>query len=50
VVDAAVRNNVANIVAALGKKPIIGAAVAAGSLRIVGARYDLDAGTVEFLS
>jgi len=50
VVDAAVRNNVANIVAALGKEPILGAAVAAGSLRIVGARYDLDAGTVEFLT
>jgi len=50
VVDAAVRNNVANVVAALGKEPILGAAVAAGSLRIVGARYDLDAGTVEFLN
>jgi carbonic anhydrase len=49
-VDAVVRKNVMNIVAALGKKPILSAAVAAGSLQIVGARYDLDAGTVEFLS
>lgn len=49
-VDAVVRRNAANIVAALGKKPILGEAVAAGSLQIVGARYDLDAGTVEFLT
>jgi len=49
-VDAVVRKNVANIVAALAKKPILSAAVTAGSLQIVGARYDLDAGTVEFLS
>jgi carbonic anhydrase len=49
-VDASVRNNVANIVAALGKKPILTAAVKAGALKIVGARYDLDAGSVEFLS
>jgi len=49
-VDAVVRRNAANIVVALGKKPILGEAVAAGSLQIVAARYDLDAGTVEFLT
>jgi carbonic anhydrase len=49
-VDAVVRRNVANVAADLAKKPILGAAVAAGSLRIIGARYDLDEGTVEFLA
>ena len=49
-VDAVVRRNATNIVAALGKKPILSDAVAAGSLQIVAARYDLDAGTVEFLT
>jgi carbonic anhydrase len=49
-IDASVRNNVANVVAALGTKPVLSTAVAAGSLRITGARYDLDAGTVEFLT
>lgn len=49
-VDASVRNNIANVVASLGTKAILGAAVAAGSLHIVGARYDLDAGSVEFLA
>ena len=49
VLDAAVRNNVANIAADLTKKSILDKAVAAGSLQIIGARYDLDAGTVEFL-
>jgi carbonic anhydrase len=48
-VDAAVRYNVANIVADLGKDATLAGAVTAGSLRIVGARYDLDAGAVEFL-
>jgi carbonic anhydrase len=47
--DASVRNNVANIVTALGGAAVISAAVAAGSLKIVGARYDLDTGEVEFL-
>jgi carbonic anhydrase len=49
-VDAVVRKNVANVVASLGKKPILSAAVSAGSLQIIGARYDLDAGTVDFLT
>lgn len=49
-IDASVRNNVANVVAGLGTKSVLSAAVAAGSLHIVGARYDLDAGTVEFLT
>jgi carbonic anhydrase len=49
VLDAAVRNNIANIVAELGTKPIISSAVTAGNLRVVGARYDLDTGAVEFL-
>jgi carbonic anhydrase len=47
--DAAVHNNVVNIVAALGEDPVLAAAVAAGKLTIAGARYDLDTGTVEFL-
>jgi carbonic anhydrase len=47
--DASVRNNVANIVTDIGTKPILSAAVAAGTLKIVGARYDLDTGKVEFL-
>jgi carbonic anhydrase len=47
--DASVRNNVGNIVRDLGTKAILGAAVAAGTLKIVGARYDLDTGEVEFL-
>jgi carbonic anhydrase len=47
--DASVRNNIANIVADLGTKAVLGAAVTAGSLKIVGARYDLDTGKVEFL-
>jgi carbonic anhydrase len=49
VLDAAVRNNVTNIVADLRTKPVLSTAVAAGSLRIIGARYDLDTGSVEFL-
>jgi carbonic anhydrase len=47
--DASVRNNVGNIVTDLGTKAVLGAAVAAGTLKIVGARYDLDTGEVEFL-
>jgi carbonic anhydrase len=47
--DAAVRHNVENIVADLGIKPVLLPAVAAGTLKIVGARYDLDTGEVEFL-
>jgi carbonic anhydrase len=47
--DAAVRHNVLNIVADLATMPVLGAAVTAGSLKIVGARYDLDTGAVEFL-
>ena len=49
-IDASVHNNVVNIVAALGKNALLGAAVSSGALRIVGARYDLDAGTVAFLT
>jgi carbonic anhydrase len=48
--DASVRANVANVVAALRKKPVLSSAVSAGALKIVGARYDLDADTVEFLT
>jgi carbonic anhydrase len=38
-----------NIVADLGTKPVLSPAVAAGTLKIVGACYDLDTGEVEFL-
>src|SRR5690349_10730598 len=47
--DAAVNNNVANVVSSLSGKPIIDAALKAGALKIVGARYDLDTGAVEFM-
>jgi carbonic anhydrase len=47
--NAAVRTNVANIVADLGTKAVLAPAVAAGTLKIVGTRYDLDTGQVEFL-
>jgi carbonic anhydrase len=47
--DAAVRFNVANVVADLGKDVPLANAVRAGTLRIVGARYDLDTGAVEYL-
>jgi carbonic anhydrase len=47
--DAAVRYNIANIVADLGTKAVLSAAVTAGTLKIVGARYDLDTGEVEWL-
>ncbi|WP_432827610.1 carbonic anhydrase [Dactylosporangium sp. CA-092794] len=47
--DASVRNNVKNIVADLGARPVLSAAVAAGTLKVAGARYDLDTGEVEFL-
>jgi carbonic anhydrase len=49
-VDAAVRINATNIAASLSKKPIISEAVKHGSLRVIGARYDLDEGAVTFLS
>jgi carbonic anhydrase len=47
--DAAVRYNVVNVVTDLGKDPALGGAMSSGALRIVGARYDLDTGAVEFL-
>jgi carbonic anhydrase len=49
VLDASVRNNVTNIVTDLGTRTILNAAVASGALKVVGARYDLDTGQVEFL-
>jgi carbonic anhydrase len=48
--DASVRENVKEIVASVGKKPVLSTAVAGGKLKIVGARYDLDTGSVEFLT
>lgn len=47
--DAAVRYNVANIVAALGADELLAEAVGKREMRIVGARYDLDTGSVTFL-
>ena len=47
--DRAVRYNVGNVVTALRGNAVLGAAVGAGSLRILGARYGLDDGRVEFL-
>jgi carbonic anhydrase len=48
-IDASVRANTVAVAADLGTKPIIGAAVSAGKLKIVGARYDLDTGLAEAL-
>jgi carbonic anhydrase len=47
--DATVRTNTQAVVAALAGKSILGEAVKAGTLKIAGARYDLDTGTVELL-
>jgi carbonic anhydrase len=47
--DAAVRNNVVSVVARLKKEKVLTEALGAGTLQIVGARYDLDRGAVEFL-
>jgi carbonic anhydrase len=46
--DASIRNNVVNIVTRLGKETILAPAIASGKLRVVGARYDLDTGAVEY--
>lgn len=48
-VDAVVRLNAKTVAAALGRKPVLRDAVRAGSLKIVGARYDLDEGQVTFI-
>jgi carbonic anhydrase len=47
--DAAISANVLAVAANLAKRPILKAAVIAGDLRIVGARYDLDDGTIAVL-
>jgi carbonic anhydrase len=46
--DAAIRYNVANIVAQLRQDAALAPALSGGKLRIVGARYDLDTGSVSF--
>ncbi|PZG02510.1 carbonic anhydrase [Micromonospora deserti] len=48
-VDHAVRQHVANVVAKLRTNPVIGAAVKSGKLRVVGGRYALDSGRVEII-
>jgi carbonic anhydrase len=48
-IDTVVRLNAKTIAAALSKKPVLGAAVKAGKLKVVGARYDLDEGQVTFI-
>jgi carbonic anhydrase len=49
-VDLAVRANVELAVTALKEsKPVLSQAVGAGTLMVVGARYDLDTGHVDFL-
>jgi carbonic anhydrase len=47
--DNAVRANVALVVSQLKASPILAEAMHAGKLKIVGGRYDLDTGLVEFL-
>lgn len=50
-VDAAVRENVKRVVARLhATGPLLGDPLRAGRLKVVGARYDLDDGTVEFFA
>jgi carbonic anhydrase len=46
-VDLAIRAHVEDTVVALKTSPIIGEALAAHHLRVVGGRYDLDSGAVE---
>jgi carbonic anhydrase len=48
--DTAIRHNVSNVVTALGANGVLASAVSGGTLRIVGARYGLSDGRVEFLS
>jgi carbonic anhydrase len=47
-VDNAVRINVELVLNRLNESPVLAKAVRAGKLKIVGARYDLDTGAVEF--
>ena len=48
--DACIEANVRRVVAGLrqASDPIIGDPIAAGSVKVVGARYDLDTGEVDF--
>lgn len=46
--DNAVKANVENVVSQLKESPILAEALEAGKLKIVGGRYDLDTGLVEF--
>lgn len=46
--DNAVRANIENVVSQLKESPILAEALAAGKIQIVGGRYDLDSGIVEF--
>lgn len=48
--DNAVRKNVALVVEQLKQSPILAEAIADNTLKIVGARYDLDSGQVEMLT
>jgi carbonic anhydrase len=48
--DNVVRANVGLVVEALNKSTILSEAVSAGKLKIVGGRYDLDTGAVEFIA
>ena len=45
-VDAAVRANIGRGVAQVRRSPLLAEAVAAGTLKIIGARFDLDSGAV----
>ncbi|MGV8906051.1 MAG: carbonic anhydrase [Acetobacterium sp.] len=46
--DKAIEENVRNSIAEIEKSPLVEELVAAGKLKIVGARYDLDTGKVEY--
>jgi carbonic anhydrase len=49
-IDQSVRESVHISVAALQRSPVLAGRIAAGKLKVVGARYDLNTGRVEYLS
>lgn len=50
VYEKAIDENIKNAIAEIEKSPVIEELVASGKLKVVGAKYDLDTGEVEFLS
>lgn len=50
VYEKAIDENIKNAIAEIEKSPVVEELVASGKLKVVGAKYDLDTGEVEFLS